>query len=181
MKKSILLLAAAGFLLSAQAQNPNQTTQPSPSTQPNQRSQTNQPQDRSQGVIQDRDVPNTVITSFNSAYPNVSGVKWRMDGGNYKAMYKTSDNKEMIIVYDNSGNLIKTKAEIETSQLPSKAMEYVSANYNNENVKEAYRVTEANGTITYKAEVRQMHLIFDTNGNFIRSEKKDGNKSNKTL
>jgi hypothetical protein len=188
MKKFIFLLAAAGSFLSAQAQQPtnpnqpmhstpNQSNQPNQSTQPNQREQS---QDRSQGVIQDRDVPSSVMSAFNSAYPNTSGVKWKRDGSNYKAMYETS-GMDQVVVYDASGNLVKTKSEIETSQLPSKAMEYVSANYNRDTVKEAFRVTDASGIMTYKAEVRGMYLIFDNNGNFVRSEKKDANQSRKDL
>src|SRR5262245_26944019 len=125
MKKLIFLCAAAGFMLSAQAQNqPYQSNQPGnqPSqSQPgqHQQSQTNQPQDRSQGVIQDKDVPAGVMSAFNSAYPNTSGVKWKRDGSNYKAMYETAGMNNMII-YDASGNLVKTKSQIETSQLPSK-------------------------------------------------------------
>ena len=86
-----------------------------------------------------------------------------------------------MIVYDASGNLVKTKMQIETSQLPSKVTEYVSANYNKESAKEAYRVTDASGITTYKAEVRGMYLIFDNNGSFLRSEKKDNGQSKSNL
>ena len=164
-------MLATGFFLSAQAQQP---------TNPNQPEQSGYDQhqhDRTQGVIQDRDVPSNVMTAFNSAYPGINNAKWKKDGSNYKVMYETADNMDMMVIYDASANLVKTKEEIKSAQLPSAVTEYVSSNYDKNDIKQAYKITEANGTMTYKTEVRGMYLVFDSQGKFMKSEKKDADRS----
>ena len=50
-------------------------------------------------------------------------------------------------------------------------MEYVKKTYKEDEVKEASKITDANGTVTYEAEVKGKDLIFDSNGNFIKAIK----------
>ena len=59
------------------------------------------------------------------------------------------------------------------STLPSGVMTYVKTNYKEDEVKEASKITTANGAVTYEAEVKGLNLIFDSKGSFIKSAKKD--------
>jgi hypothetical protein len=68
-------------------------------------------------------------------------------------------------------NLGKTAGEIELNQLPKGVLEYVKANYKGQKVKEAAKITDAKGTVTYEAEIKGMDILFDSNGKFIKEIK----------
>ena len=96
--------------------------------------------------------------------------------------------------YDASGKLTQTEVKIVVSALPDPVIEYLKKNYEGGGVKEtsamanayscppggmhcwlmkeAFRITDANGTVTYKVEVNGMELTFDSKGNFIKFIKK---------
>ena len=61
--------------------------------------------------------------------------------------------------------------EIELNQLPSGVLDYVKANYKGQSVKEAAKITDVKGAVTYEVEIKGMDLIFDSNGKFIKEIK----------
>jgi hypothetical protein len=71
---------------------------------------------------------------------------------------------------DASGNIIEKEVEISLNELPTKAKEFVSKNYSGQKIKEAAKITDAKGIITYEAEVKGKDLLFDSYGNFINEE-----------
>jgi len=50
-------------------------------------------------------------------------------------------------------------------------MEYVKAHYKGATAKEAAKITKADGTVNYEAEVSKKDVIFDAKGKFIKEEK----------
>jgi hypothetical protein len=143
MKKLILFVAIAGLFIQVQAQE--------------------------QKLIA-KDVPGAVTTSFYKANPTIKDVDWSKTGVNYIGAYEV-DKVANSITYDVSGKLIESQEEIVASALPTPAMDYVKLNYKQENVKNAYKVTDANYVVIYKAKVKDMDLTFDLKGNFINSVK----------
>ena len=117
-----------------------------------------------------KNVPAAVTAAFSKSYPSIKDVDWSKDGNNYEAEY--DENKiDMSVTYSASGKLIETEMEIDASMLPAPVMDYVKKNYKEDEVKEASKITAANGTVTYEAEVKGMDLIFDSKGKFIKSVK----------
>jgi hypothetical protein len=49
----------------------------------------------------------------------------------------------------------------------------VSKNLSGKNIKEAAKIVDAGGTVTYEAEVQGTDYLFDANGNFIKIETDD--------
>ena len=141
MKKLILLFIIAGFLTQAQAQK-----------------------------MMAKDVPGAVTAVFYKAHPTIKDVDWKRDGSNYEAEYDKG-KLDKSVTYDASGKLLETEVEILASELPSSVMEYVKKTYKENEVKEASKITDANGTVTYEAEVKGKDLIFDSKGNFIKAIK----------
>lgn len=141
MKKMILLLAAVGFITNLQAQK-----------------------------LMTKNVPLAVTNAFSKAYPGIKDVDWSKDGSNFEAEYDKG-KIDKSVTYDATGKLIETEVEILASELPASVMEYVKKNYKEDEVKEASKITTANGNITYEAEVKGKDLIFDSKGNFIKSVK----------
>lgn len=124
---------------------------------------------------QDKDVPTPVKASLQKRYPATKGLKWEKENGNYEAEFEVGETQYSVLI-DNAGNILETEIEISSDALPTKAKEYVAKNYVGQKVKEAAKLTDAKGTVTYEAEVNGKDLIFDSNGNFIKEEVEKGNE-----
>lgn len=130
--------------------------------------------------IKESDVPAAVVSAFKKQYPNVKEVEWEKEGDNYEAEIELvqvpMDGKgkkrevEKSLEYTATGELVKTEEQIEIKALPAAINDYVNKNYPGKKIKEAYKITEANGTIKYEAEVEKQDLIFDANGAFLEKE-----------
>jgi len=117
--------------------------------------------------VSESDVPAAVKTKFSSLYPNAKVEEWKKDNGNYKAEF--DENKtETCVIINPKGDLVKTKTEIEATELPAAANEYLAKKYAGKKITECHKMTDANGIVTYKAEVGEMHVIFDSNGAFVK-------------
>jgi hypothetical protein len=66
---------------------------------------------------------------------------------------------------------METEVEIEINQLPRGIEEYVKTNYKGQSIKGAAKITAANGTVTFEAEIKGKDLIFDSNAKFIKETK----------
>jgi hypothetical protein len=143
MKKLILLLAIAGLFMQTQAQVQK---------------------------LMAKDVPGAVTAAFYKANPTTKDVDWCKNGVNYIGKFEV-DKVANSITYDVSGKLIESQEEIVSAALPVPAMNYVKINYKEDEVKKAFKITDANYVETYKAQVKGMDLTFDSKGNFINSIK----------
>ena len=116
------------------------------------------------------DVPAAVTSKFTSLYPYSKAEDWKKGKDNYETKF-TQNNTKMCISIDPSGNVVKTTTIISASELPKTANDYVAKNYANEKITEASKTTEADGKIKYEAELKTKRLCFDSNGNYVKSEK----------
>lgn len=120
--------------------------------------------------IQEKDVPSEVKSSFTKHFAAAKEAKWEKEKGNYEAEFDLNKTEQSAL-FDAKGSLLETEIEIELSQLPAGVMEYVKAHYANQNVKEAAKITDAAGVITYEAEIKGKDLIFDSTGKFVKELK----------
>ncbi len=120
--------------------------------------------------LSEKDVPEAVKSAFNQKYPNAGKTAWEMENGNYEAEFEVSE-VENSVVMDASGNMLELEVEINVDALPENVKTYVKEKYASQKIKEAAKITNANGTITYEAEIKGMDLLFDASGNFIKEEK----------
>jgi hypothetical protein len=61
--------------------------------------------------------------------------------------------------------------KFEVAALPANVVAYVKAHYKGAAIKEGAKITKADGTINYEAEVNKMDVVFDANGKFIKEAK----------
>lgn len=120
--------------------------------------------------MKEADVPTVVKDAFKKAHGDAKEVKWEKEGANFEAEFEIGETDQSV-VYDASGKLIETEVEIKVEELPVGVKDYISKNYKDAKIKEATKITDAKGTITYEAEIKGMDLIFDNNGKFIKEEK----------
>lgn len=120
--------------------------------------------------MKQKDIPVAVQKSFQKQFPNVKDAKWEKEKENYEAAFK-SNNTEMSIVINPSGIILETENKINRNALSTTIKNYITKNFPNQKIKEAAKITNAKGNITYEAEVNGKDLIFDNKGTFLKEVK----------
>lgn len=118
-----------------------------------------------------KSIPQEVKANFQKQYPMVEEARWEKEGENYEVEFKQG-NKDISVRYDAKGNLIETETEIKAEDLPKGVKKYLSENFDGQKIKEASVITKADGTLLYEAEIKGKDLIFNSEGIFIKEQKK---------
>ncbi len=121
-----------------------------------------------EGKDKDVEVPSVVEKAFMKAYPNTK-AKWEKEDGKYEAGFKYK-GEEMSILYNANGVWEEKETEIKVAQLPTMALSYVSKKQLGK-IKEASKITKADGSVIYEAEVASGDVLFDAKGNFMKLQK----------
>lgn len=114
------------------------------------------------------DVPAAVKTAFAQQFPGMD-ARWARTADQYEAHFKHK-RQEMSAVYTADGTLTETETEIKVSQLPLPVIDYVEQHYGGSSIREAARVTKANGEINYEATVKGKEVLFDASCAFLKEE-----------
>jgi hypothetical protein len=118
--------------------------------------------------VKQKNVPDVVISTMNTLYPDVSKVKWFINDGMYVATFKQDEIKTEA-VFSGNGAFSSTDTEITLSLLPAKIQSYLANEFPTMLFdKVAYEMqTDARGIITYEVEVDGTEYFFSTHGNLI--------------
>lgn len=119
--------------------------------------------------LKESEVPAAVKASFSKEYPGIS-ARWEREDGIYEAGFK-KEGKNMSVLYEANGTMTETEVDIKVRGLPAPVVSYVKEHYMGKSIKEAAKITKADGTVNYEAEVNGKDLIFDASGNFLREVK----------
>ncbi len=120
--------------------------------------------------VSDKDVPAVVKSALLKNYPNAKELKWEKENSNYEAGFKVKQTDYSLLLAA-SGNIVETEVAIAITALPTSVNTYVAKNYPGKKIKEAAKITDAKGVITYEAEVNGKDLIFDNSGKFLKAIK----------
>jgi hypothetical protein len=112
----------------------------------------------------DSKTPEAVRTAFAKLNPNTTKVKWEKEEANYEANFKIGE-AEQSMVFAADGTLLESETAIDINELPLKVQEYLAQNFKGSKVKEAAKLTDANGKVSFEAEIKGKDLFFDENGN----------------
>ncbi|MDP3442950.1 MAG: PepSY-like domain-containing protein [Ignavibacteria bacterium] len=118
--------------------------------------------------VSDKDVPAVVKSTLQKNYPNAKELKWEKENSNYEAGFKIKQTDYSVLLAA-SGNIVETEVAIAITVLPTSVNTYVARNYPGKKIKEAAKITDAKGVITYEAEVNGKDLIFDNSGKFLKA------------
>ncbi len=124
--------------------------------------------------INEKDVPANIKNVLTKSF-GVTSAKWDKEDSNFEANFKAK-GKETSVVFDASGAILETEVEIKKSELPASIMETLKKDYADAKIEEVAKI-DAKGVTTYEVEVEigedTFDLIFDTDGNLIKKEKKE--------
>ncbi|MCS3531255.1 PepSY-like domain-containing protein [Chryseobacterium sp. JUb7] len=121
-------------------------------------------EEKNEGV----EVPSMVEKAFQKAYPKVK-AEWENEDGKYEAGFKYN-GKEMSVLYNANGVWEERETEINVKQLPAGVSSYIAQNKLG-TIKEASKITKADGTVMYEAEVESGDALFNAKGNFVKLQK----------
>ncbi len=128
--------------------------------------------------VKEADVPAAIKASFTRAHPTAKADKWEKEGNNYEVEF-TENKIESSIEIGPNGQIYNTETEIAVSELPKGVTDYCSKNLPGKKIKEASKITDASGKISYEAEVEDADYIFDANGTFLEKKIEGNDKKEK--
>lgn len=115
----------------------------------------------------DNRVPEPVKAAIKNLYPDISKLHWNSEAkGIWEAEFK-NNGIQTSVTFDANGTMKEIENEITMSELPQAVQNYLKQNNLENKVKEIAKIVDANGVITYEAEVKNKDLIFDNQGNII--------------
>jgi hypothetical protein len=114
-------------------------------------------------------VPAAVKAAFAKQFAGAV-AKWEKENGEYEAGFK-KDGKEMSALFSTDGIMTESEVSIKLSELSAKMLAYVKANYKDKKIKGAAKITKADGTVNYEAELNGIDVMFDANGEFLKEVK----------
>ena len=120
-----------------------------------------------------KDVPDVVKTALAKKYPAATKVSWEKENGNFEANWGGRSGEDNSAQFSPAGVFVEYEMAIAVSDLPAAVAGYVKKHYNGASIKEAGKITSANGTVTYEAEVKGKDVIFDANGAFVKESEGD--------
>ena len=117
--------------------------------------------------IKEANLPAPVKETLYKKYSDLKHYSLEKEGANYELVFEQNET-EVSVIIDKEGNVLEVETEIKIADLPKAVSEYVTKNYPNRSIREASKITNPKGDLTFEAEIKEGDLIFDSNGVFIK-------------
>ena len=116
-------------------------------------------------------VPSTVTKAFKKSHPTAVNETWTMHDDTYEVKFLVN-NKIKSLMYNIKGILVFNEVEISSNTLPVAIKKYMATHYPNQPILNISKMTTMTNVFSYAVEINDSNIIFDTKGNFIKSEPK---------
>ncbi|MGY4539867.1 PepSY-like domain-containing protein [Mucilaginibacter gilvus] len=120
--------------------------------------------------LKSKNVPAIIKTALSKKYPEAAKVSWEKEKGNYEANWGGKSGEDNSVTFTPAGTFVEIVKAIPITELPEAVASYVAAHFKGAKIKEAGKVTDAEGKTSYEAEVKGGDLIFDENGRFVKKD-----------
>jgi hypothetical protein len=127
---------------------------------------------------QKTEIPATVLKKFETMFPGAKIDKWEKKKYGYRVSYELNkiDTKAK---FDSTGNLVEKKEKLKATDLPKAAQDYITSKHTGMKAEKVARLTDAKGTVTFEAELKDRDIVFDASGNFVSEKLKNSNPEKK--
>ena len=115
-------------------------------------------------------VPPAVRAALVKKYPSATKVGWEKEKGNYEANWGGRSKEDSSVTFTPEAAFVEIVVAIRVADLPAGVATYVKAHYPASKIKEAGRVVDAAGKVSFEAEIMGKDLIFDEKGNFVKAD-----------
>ena len=123
--------------------------------------------------IKSSEVPAGVKSALMKKYPDATKVSWEKENGNFEANWGGKSGEDNAAQFTPGGAFVEIEKAISVNELPASVKSYVNEHENGATIKEAARIIDASGKTSYEAEVKGKDLIFDENGNYLKTASGD--------
>ena len=113
-------------------------------------------------------VPPAVREALAKKYPSAAKVGWEKEKGNYEANWGGRSKEDSSVTFTPGAAFVEIVVAIPVGQLPAGVGVYVKQHYGAVKIKEAGRVVDSLGKVSFEAEIKGKDLIFDEKGNFVK-------------
>jgi hypothetical protein len=120
--------------------------------------------------VQQKNIPQPVLSSLQKEFPQAKNIKWEKEKNNYEAGFQIK-GEDHSVLFNTSGNVIETEVPINANALSIPIKQFILDKYPKQKIKEAARITDSKGVITYEAEINGRDIIFDADGKFLKEVK----------
>ncbi len=101
-------------------------------------------------------------------FPGVEVDSWEHEGNFYEATFEF--NRHFLsVLFDATGRILFTEEDIDPSLLPEGIKSYIVKNLKGKKVREAAKIIDSSGKITYSADVAGGDYVFDAAGTLLKS------------
>ena len=77
----------------------------------------------------------------------------------------------MSVLFTADGTMTESEMDIAVKELPAAVLSYVKEHYKGAVIKEGAKITKADGTVNYEAEINKTDVLFDEKGKFLKEVK----------
>ena len=116
-----------------------------------------------------KNIPSIVKNAFAKAYPGVK-AKWDKEGSKYEASFKENKSDKSVL-YNAKGMAEETEMDMKADMLPAAVRATLAKDYKNMKIAEAAKITKADGTVMYEAEIKGKDYLFTPEGKLIKAVK----------
>lgn len=113
-------------------------------------------------------VPDTILKALEIKFPGVEVASWEHEGNFYEATFEINHHF-FSALFEGTGRLILIEEDLDPSNLPEVIKTYVLNNLKGKKVREAAKITDGSGRISYSLGTSNHDYLFDSTGNLIRS------------
>lgn len=120
-----------------------------------------------------KDVPDKVLNSFTQMFPTATDVEWEMEDENEWEAEFEQDGQEMVACFNADGEWLETETEIESSELPVTAIEFLETEYSGWEIDEVEYVESPDFTgfeVELEKGDEEIEINFDESGQVIKIE-----------
>jgi len=113
-------------------------------------------------------VPDTVKKALQMKFPDAIVSAWENEGTLYEAELEYH-KKFFSVLIDHTGKILNTEEAIDPALLPEGIKNYIVKNLKGKKVRDAAKITDAAGRVSYQADIAGLEYVFDTKGNLLKA------------
>ncbi len=115
-------------------------------------------------------VPPAVREALLKKYPSATRAGWEKEKGNYEANWGGRSKEDSSVTFTPDAAFVEIVVAMPVTELPAGVAAYVKAHYPASKIREAGRVVDAAGAVSFEAGIKGKDLIFDEKGNFVKAD-----------
>jgi uncharacterized membrane protein YkoI len=125
-------------------------------------------------AAQESQIPQEVLTSFQSKFPNAADLKWEAKKGLYKAEFKIGTRANDVWL-DKGGVVKKHKQDFPKKELPEVIRKKIESDFSGFKIDDADKIEE-NGEVFYEVDIKgsaeERKLLFTSAGVIMENNPK---------